>query len=318
MWVPDSAAQLEAAAREGTIVEVLSLDAKAALPSKGKNVDIAIDVSAMTVDGGVLLYGVAEDDHGRPKIPKPIELAGARERVDQVCQTLIAEPPFIEIVELPCEEDPARGYLVVAVPQSGRAPHQVTARGERRYYGRGDTGNRVLTEGEVARLYRRRDEWEVDQRKLLEDCIAQGPEPRPDRGYLHAFARPVVLQEEMWPRIEPNADALPGAFLKLADAAWAMAPQKAGYSPSLSALAGWRPRGGDAWTLASPSEGVDGVRCDLYHDGQAYLFCGRVAARHERRPDQEPALFIIEQLIASVVLRPSQRLLRRRRLPRDG
>jgi len=36
-------------------------------------------VSALTVDGGLLIYGIAEDEHGRPTVPTPIDLAGARE-----------------------------------------------------------------------------------------------------------------------------------------------------------------------------------------------------------------------------------------------
>jgi hypothetical protein len=100
----------------------------------------------MTPDGGVLIYGVAEDEHGRPTALRPFKLAGARERVDQISQSSISEPPEIDVRALECPNDPSRGYLVVVVPQSPRAPHQVIVRGEMRYYGRGATGNRRLTE----------------------------------------------------------------------------------------------------------------------------------------------------------------------------
>ncbi len=46
-----------------------------------RNKDVAIDVHAMALDGGAVVYGIAEDAHGRPTVPAPIELAGQRERM---------------------------------------------------------------------------------------------------------------------------------------------------------------------------------------------------------------------------------------------
>ncbi|MDQ2762999.1 MAG: hypothetical protein M3Y22_05775 [Pseudomonadota bacterium] len=43
------------------------------------------------------------------------------------------------------------------------------------FYGRGATGNRRLAEGEIARLYRRREEWEQDREALLTQAIASAP-----------------------------------------------------------------------------------------------------------------------------------------------
>jgi hypothetical protein len=70
-----------------------TFDAKATLPAKGKSKDLAIDVAAMANDGGTLLYGVGEDEQRRPTDPKPFELTGAKERVDQIVRTSISEPP---------------------------------------------------------------------------------------------------------------------------------------------------------------------------------------------------------------------------------
>jgi hypothetical protein len=50
------------------------LDAKMALPERGKSKDLASDVAAMANDGGALLYGVGEDEHGRLTVPNPFEL----------------------------------------------------------------------------------------------------------------------------------------------------------------------------------------------------------------------------------------------------
>src|SRR5687767_12299532 len=125
MWIPRTAEELERAASEELLNEKARFEVKRELPASKKNADLAVDVSALTVDGGLLIYGVDENEHGRPTVPAPIELAGARQRIDQVVQTLVDEPPYIEIDELPLDDDPARGYLVVVVPQSPRAPHQV-------------------------------------------------------------------------------------------------------------------------------------------------------------------------------------------------
>src|SRR3954453_2576117 len=103
MWIPNDTAEIERAARAGDLSETPSFDAKADLPQPKKNADLATDVAAMATDGGVLLYGVAEDEHKRPTIPKPIPLAGAADRIGQIVSTSIAEVPYIEAPrEYPC------------------------------------------------------------------------------------------------------------------------------------------------------------------------------------------------------------------------
>ena len=77
----------------------------------------------MGPDGGVLVYGLGEDEHKHLTELAPFKLAGAAERIAQIVQTSIAEPPYIETRPLPCDGDVARGYLAVVVPQSPRAPH---------------------------------------------------------------------------------------------------------------------------------------------------------------------------------------------------
>ena len=149
MWLPESAEEIERLAREGSLEETHSFEAKELL---GRNRDLAVDVCAMTPDGGTLLYGIGEDDDSRPTRPVPFELEGQRERLDQVVATSIVEPPTIVVTERSSADDPSRGYLVVNVPQSARAPHQVVVGGDLRYYGRDATGNRRLTEPEVAAL----------------------------------------------------------------------------------------------------------------------------------------------------------------------
>jgi hypothetical protein len=95
MWVPATADEVEAAARVGNLAETHTFDGKRQLPVQGKNASLAEDVCAMTVDGGVIIYGLGEDKNKRLTVCAPFELAGTRERIDQVSQTGISEPPEI-------------------------------------------------------------------------------------------------------------------------------------------------------------------------------------------------------------------------------
>jgi hypothetical protein len=107
MWIPASEQEILAAIEAGNLIENATLDAKAALPDKGRSKDLAKDVAAMTNNDGTLLYGVGEDEHGRPTVLKPFKIAGARERVDQIVRTSISEPPSIEVSTITTCDDPS-------------------------------------------------------------------------------------------------------------------------------------------------------------------------------------------------------------------
>ena len=69
--------------------------------------------------------GLGGDDPTRPDWREPFDLTGAAERIDQVAQTGIAEPPVIEIHYIASDEQPGTGYLSVVIPAAPRAPHMV-------------------------------------------------------------------------------------------------------------------------------------------------------------------------------------------------
>src|SRR5690348_12608654 len=96
MWIPASAEEIEAAARAGDLQETASFDGKRGLPPTNKNRDVAVDIAAMTTEGGVIVYGLGEDQGKRLTILAPFALAGAAERIDQIVQTAIMEVPYIE------------------------------------------------------------------------------------------------------------------------------------------------------------------------------------------------------------------------------
>ena len=299
MWVPNTTEQIEAAAVAGDLPETSSFDAKRELPAHPrKNADLAIDVAAMATDGGVLLYGVAEDEHGRPTIPTPIALVGAAERIGQIVSTCIAEVPYIDIRDYPLAEDPARGYILVIVPQSARAPHQVTVGGDLRFYGRGAKGNRMLTEGEVARLYERRHSWAVDRERLLADVIANAPiPPHAGLGYLHGFTRPAAPDPALFERA---ADATSDLHMSLLSAVRSTALHGR-YAPSLGDASFFGRRSADEWWLSNtgdqhsdlsdPKVISDAVILQLGLDGRGELFCGRATDTRVRSPDDNRYLF---------------------------
>lgn len=318
--MPKTAQEVEDAVKAGSVMESPSLDAKLALPIARKNADIAKDVAAMATDGGVILYGVGEDEQENLTVLEPIELAGAADRVSAIVSGGLAEVPFIEPRALPLADDPSRGYLLVIVPQSERAPHMVVSGGENRYYGRDAKANRILNEGDVARLYERRARWAVDREQLLRDVIANAPvPPRPDIGYVHAFARPVAPDPGLLERFIFEVGPPRGTVVQ-----WLMnqvhtTVLRDTYGPSLERSHYLRRHGADMWRWASLSPGeieeavahatqtvnppatrfdsTDLVSIDMNLDGRGQLFCGRASGFAQNAT----APYVIEAVIAGNV-----------------
>src|SRR5215208_4473400 len=310
MWRPTSEREIVAAIEAGHLIENASFDAKAALPTQKRSKDLAKDVAAMANNGGILLYGVGEDEHRRPTVTQPFELAGTRERVDQIVWSSISEPPIIEVHAIPTEADRSLGYLVVVVPASPRAPHMVTADGDNRFYGRRATGIVRLSEGEVTRLYEQRLQREVDRKDvhdeaaMLDEAIAAAPiEPHGRHAFLHLIARPMVLDEELFDRA--RGEQQPERFLdSLFSAAVSSEVYSVAYSPDLHAANNYERRT-DAWTV---SQGLEEERrgsedpgrvleFEIGLDGSGRLFCGRAAEEYNGR------LLIFENIVAGLSAR---------------
>lgn len=198
MWIPTAEAEIRSAIDNG-ILETAWFDAKQELPARGRNKDLAKDICAMTIEGGVLLYGIGGADPTRPDQLMPFDRTGVSERIDQVVQTGISEPPTIEIHDIDSVKQPGLGYLCVAVPASPRAPHMLMIDSDNRYWGRGATGNRILPEGEVSRLYERRERWELDRNQLLGAAVVSMPFDidLAEHGAILVTVRPVVPLREL-------------------------------------------------------------------------------------------------------------------------
>lgn len=285
VWVPSSAAEIEAAARAGSLRETASFDAKQQLPIPKKNKSLAIDVAAMSTDGGCLLYGLGEDEEHRLVVEAPFRLAGAADRVDQIVSTSIMEPPHVEFREYETDADPSIGYLLVIVPQSARAPHQVTVGGDLRFYGRGAKGNRILTEGDIARLYERRRGWEQDRSVLLQEAVGENRARfRGHTGTVTAFVRPVLPDAAIWERATASAGGRDELQRVLQDAArWQQTATA--YDPSFArSIVEWHQLGSDELRISTRQRNQDPTDASLTAlealvrvDGSARLFSARAA-----------------------------------------
>ena len=318
MWEPKNADEIEAAVSSRTLAEGPHFDVKAQLPAK--NEELAKDVAAMTVDGGMLMYGVSEDSHGAPTELSPIPLKGIPEKIDKIVQTSIAPPPTIRVQAHPKSNDASHGYLTIHVPASPLAPHQVTVGGDDRFYGRGATGNRRLTEPEIARLYERRQKWSIDRDALLDAEMNLAP---PDtHAFLYGIARPAAAQA---PLLEAASNGNELAHLQQTlDAFRSQSRAAAQFSPTLAEAAIWHRRGASGWIASSaPDDEAEGKPDRVAHfevdvDGTSHFFLGRAGEVFQRTnvmPQPPPMLYLFRDsvvdsasdflLLASMIWEPS-------------
>lgn len=303
MWIPRSALELEQALDLGDLEEHSRLDFKRELPAKGKSGDIAVDIAAMANDGGLIVYGVGEASDGRPATRHPIaDLRRVRERIDQIVQHSIAGRLRILITPLPLEPGGDEGYLVVQIPPSPDAPHQVLR--DRRFYGRGETGNRQLDAGEIDRLYARRVRWEVDTNRLLDDALSTMPRGLPlGEGTMVVVCRPVSGDSGLLARAtearSPSESPIAGIKNIITEVLHRFPEQ---WTPGFSQLQHWTPSPGGGYRSAShgSSESIRpgrylAVRLD--QDGAATLLCDRATEQHA-----EAGLLVCEGLIAARTL----------------
>jgi hypothetical protein len=188
LWQPSTEDDLRSAAENGVLEETHYLDLKREL-GKGKsaNADIAKDIAAFSIDGGSIVIGVDEDSD--PPSLHPVELGGLAERIEQVAWTKIEGGVWVSSTPIRSAADPAKGYLIVHVPVSPRAPHMVDGR----YYARGDKTNRVMSDQDVRRYLERQREGERD---VLAEAAALVPTATL-RGRMGLLAVPIGAPEDM-------------------------------------------------------------------------------------------------------------------------
>lgn len=289
MWLPKTEADIIGAVTSGALQESAIFDAKEQI---SKNSEIAKDIAAMANDGGVIIYGIGEDENGQITRLTPLSLDGQAEKINAIVRSSITESPVIHISTIPTGENPALGYIVVQIPPSERAPHMVVVKGEHRFYGRTATGNTPLSEGEVARLYARRHHNEVDREALLAAEINRWEsQPNSKFGYLYLFARPVFIKDRLLEPLIKGGSSYSEIFNSFIDAVSqsTVYPLSTIYPDFCKPLRWIQHADGLKGPLCRPSDPNsleapgDILNLDVDLNGMVHLFCGRVAERVENQ-----------------------------------
>ena len=302
MWMPKTEDEIKAVVLSRRLEETNTFDAKQELAKTSE--EIAKDIAAMAVDGGVIIYGIGEDEQKRPTRLTPVSLAGARERIDSVVGTAIDEPPFVKMYTIPTEDDPSVGYVIVVVPQSPRAPHMVTIRDINSYYGRSATGNRKLNQSEVRQLYDRNRAFEIDREALLNAEIAAAPiAVNPNSSYIHMYSRPVVPNDGMLKRLSQDTrlpQSLNSLFANL-DSFY-----EVDRSPFIETPLSWviRTEGFRGSVFPTNRNAItpqpETVTIQLDHNGMGHVFCARAA---EREGGDDSLLIFYPTIVAGIASR---------------
>ncbi len=147
MWQPKTWDDLLAS--QGVIAEAPDLDFKSDLTS---NKEIAKDIAAMALEGGVIAYGVDEDEQAVAKEITAIKLSQVPEKIQQISDAAIWPPPVIDLSVIADPSDDTHGVVIVTVPPSSLAPHYANSR----FPARSGTTTRYLAEREIAAFYEQR------------------------------------------------------------------------------------------------------------------------------------------------------------------
>ena len=147
MWRPKTYQDVERAV--GELSEAADLDFKRDVGASVK--DLAKDVAAMSIEGGVIVIGM-DEKAGQAIAPTPVPLAGTPERIQQVVDSRVRPPVAVEIESIRESPGDGDGFVVVMVPASSLAPHMI----DNKFPARSGATTRWMDEVEVERLYQRR------------------------------------------------------------------------------------------------------------------------------------------------------------------
>lgn len=126
--------------------------------------EIAKDVSSFANErGGVVLYGIPQSEEDGEPVPADVDdigmdpVLGLPVVIENILvDTLTPRLPELRVREVPLVNPPDKVVYLVWHPESWEAPHMIHAYGERRYYKQGNFRAVPMEEGEIERLYLRR------------------------------------------------------------------------------------------------------------------------------------------------------------------
>ena len=149
--------------------ENIRLEYKQGLSSKDANFQIAKEAAAFAnQQGGVILFGVAEDEKTR----RPLSIEGIdknlkmRERVQSVCIDHIYPPVIPEIQECELKSDSSKVIVLVRVEMSDAVPHTINNRTGFYIRSQDRCDPREMTAEEIELLWNRRTKI-VERREWL-------------------------------------------------------------------------------------------------------------------------------------------------------
>lgn len=183
--------EVVSAAQIGVLDETQWVELKQDVPasSKSANLELAKDLASLSVDGGLLVIGVADADRKAGDVVGA-RMQGLETRIDQVAGGQITPPLSVTIARVDHPDDDERGLLLVGVPASPDAPHMVDGA----YWARGATGKRRLSDPEVRRLLTARQAqttgFETRLREMAETFELPVRERR--KSHLYLLAEPLA------------------------------------------------------------------------------------------------------------------------------
>ncbi|MDV2495433.1 MAG: ATP-binding protein [bacterium] len=148
-------------ARRAPESNCLDYKSEISIDGNANRIELGKDVSSFANDrGGVLLYGVPEEEEDEVPVPKDLSECGI-EIEDGLPETIedilidIIEPPlpeiFIKVLNL--EELNSGSLLMIYQPESWNKPHMIQGYKHARYYRRGNFRAIVMNEREVETAY---------------------------------------------------------------------------------------------------------------------------------------------------------------------
>lgn len=160
-------------------------------PAIGKaNLELAKDLAALGVDGGVLVIGVTDDKSKAGEVVGTV-VAGLVDRIYQVAGKI--HPPLqLDVTTAPKPDDDQRAVVVVTVPASADAPHMVDDRYWGRQKGQGAAGKCPLPNEEVRRLLDARRQSGAGFEDRLRALVGHDPDALPELGRLYLLLEPTV------------------------------------------------------------------------------------------------------------------------------
>jgi len=245
------------------VQEGLHLDLKrAAYPrTPAGRKDAAQDMAALAIHGGSIVLGVNENaDTGLGEQVTPVPVADLPEWISQVAAMRVRPPLHVQTRVLHDPGNHTLGVVIVDVPASPTAPHQVDGR----YYGRADRRNTPLDDSQVEALIRQR----ANQLDLVSAVLAatvdavrprMQPSDTPRVGWVSVVAEPVPVRDPFLLRAPLADNATYPAWLRrhMEGASDAVLKQLATNTDWASEISSnWTPQRGH-WSYRRTATGVE-------------------------------------------------------------